>query len=130
MSGASETGSWNDKDIKLLCSFTESNVVLFQCFREDVEGSVRLYDIKTNLAQAIVQEIAVGFVNGDISGHVRKHGTYSLEETGCIYISKGTARTCNCCIYQFMLLHFIRNKNISQTFSGKGEGFGPGINLL
>ena len=127
MSRTAETGSRNDEDIKLFCSFTESNVIFFQCLREDVEGSVRFYYIKTNLAEPIVKEIAVGLIDGDVGSHICTHGTYALEKSGCIDISKGTACTCNSCVHQSVFLDFIRNKNVSQTFSRKGEGLGPGI---
>ena len=53
--------------------------------------------------------------------------SFAVSQSGCIYISKGTACPCNGCIYQFMIFHFIRNQNISQTFTWKGERFGPGV---
>ena len=127
MSRAAKTGSGNDEDIILFCPLAESDIVFFQGLWEDVEGSIRFYNIEAKLTKAIVKKVAVGLVDGDIGGHVCTHGTDSMEKSGCIYIPQGTACACDCCVYQTMLFHLIRNKNVSQTLSGKREGFGPGV---
>lgn len=127
MSRAAEADAWNDQQIVFFGALAECHIVFLQCPWEHIEGSARLNHMESQVTESCHEQILVGLVDRGVRGHIRAHGTYSLEQAGSIYIAQRPSGSGDGRIDEPVVVHLIRNDDIAHTFARKGEGFGPGI---
>ena len=117
MARAAKTGAGYDEQIKILCLFTEGNVIRNQRPREQIEGTLWLHHMIAHAAQTVYQQIFIRFIDGDVCGFVCTLCTHSLEEARCVDVAKTSACACHSGIDEIGICHAVRNEYVAQTFT-------------
>ena len=121
-----EAVAGHQQQVKLPGLHAESVGILFQSLGEDVEGTAGALHLKAQRGELIVQQVHVGLIHTQITGHILTAAYGPLDDAGRAVVA-GEAGDLGHHVHQHILAFTARtHRHIAKALAGQAQALGVG----